>query len=228
MAALGLAAGDPWARDGLAQSAGQQSRRNDSLQDRGAPRGRVGAATRGDPSTGGALALDLVAPLRGLGLTRSEQPSLYYLLSGRVSQPLRLAISTPGQSRSLANFELPPTRLPNLGVVRLRDRGVRLAPNQVHVWSVALVLDPNNPSRALVASAPIECRPANPGFERSVRDTPPERRHAVLAQAGYWYDAFEVAETNRDRDGGAALAELLNREELYMASGSPPRTGAER
>jgi Domain of Unknown Function (DUF928) len=212
----------------VAQTAGQQSRTSDSLQDRGAPRGRVGAATRGDPSTGGALALDLVAPLRGPGLTRSEQPSLYYLLSGRVFRPLRLTISTPGQSRSLADLELLPTRLPDLGVVRLRDRGVRLVPNQVHVWSVALVLDPNNPSRDLVASAPIECRPANPGLERLVRDAPPELRHAVLAQARYWYDAVEVAQANRDRDGGAALAELLNREELHTANGSPPRTGTER
>jgi Domain of Unknown Function (DUF928) len=228
MVALGLAAGAPWARDGLAQSAGQQPRRDDSLQDRGAPRGRVGAATRGDPSAAGALKLDLVAPLLRLGLTRSEQPSLYYLLSGSVSQTLQFTISTPGQSRSLAKLQLPPTRRPSLGVVRLRDHGFRLVPKTVHVWSLALVLDPNNPSRDLVASAPIECRPADPGFERSVQETPPERRHAVLAEAGYWYDAVAFAQEHRDRDGGAALAELLNREELHVANGSPPRAGAGR
>jgi hypothetical protein len=218
VAALGTAAGGPLVRTGLAQPTGQQSQRTDSLGDRGKPKGRVGAATRGDLSADGALALDLVAPLRGVGLTRIDQPALYYLLSGRVTQPIRLTISTPGQSRALANLELPRTRLPGLGVVRLRDRGVRLIPNVLHVWSVALVRDSNNPSRDLVGSAPIEYRPADPALERAVREAPLERRHAVLAQAGYWYDAVEFTQANRDRDRGAALTELLAQEELRMVA----------
>src|SRR5689334_17341626 len=161
MAALGTAAGGLLVCSGQAQPAEQQSQGTDSLRNRGAPRGRVGAATRGGPGADGMLTLDLVAPLRGVGFTSIEQPSLYYLLSGRATQPMRLTISTPGQSRPLADLELPRVRPAGLGVFRLRDRTVGLTPNLLHVWSVALVLDSNDPSQDLVASAPIEYRPAD-------------------------------------------------------------------
>ena len=74
--------------------------------------------------------------------------------------------------------------------------------------------DPNNPSLNLVASAPIKYVPADPTLERKLRETLPERRYAVLGKAGYWYDAVELAQATRDRDSGAALAELFAQEEL--------------
>jgi hypothetical protein len=228
MAAVGIAAGGLLVQTGLAQPAGQQPPGMDSLRDRSTPRGRIGTNTRSDPSDHGALALELVAPLRDVGLTMTGQPSLYYLLSGRVTQPVRWAISTPGQSRPLAYLELPRTRPAGLGIVRLRDHSVRLTSNLTHVWSVELELDPNNPSRDLVASAPIKYDPADPTLERAVREALPERRHAVLAQAGYWYDAVELAQATRDRDGGAALAELFVREKLHLVADSRPGPSSAR
>jgi len=131
---------------------------------------------------------------------------------------MKLAISTPGQLRPVADLDLARAQPPGLGVVHLRDHGVRLALNRTHVWSVELVLDPNNPSRNLVASAPIEYRPADPDLERKGREAPLGSRPAVLAETGYWYDAVKLAQANWDRDGGAALNELLAREELYMVA----------
>jgi hypothetical protein len=131
---------------------------------------------------------------------------------------MKLVISTPGQLRPVADLELPRARPPGLGVVHLRDHGVRLPPNWNHVWSVALVVDATNPSQDLVASAPIEYRPPDPALEREVRETPLERRPAMLARAGYWYDAVKLAQANSDRDGGATLNALLAREELYMVA----------
>ena len=218
IAALGAAASVLLDRRGLSQPAEQQTGRTGSLQDRGAPRGRVGAATRGNPSEFGDLTLDLVAPLQGTGLTSIDQPSLYYVLSGRTTRPMRIAISTPGRSRPLADFELPPAQRASLGVVHLSDRGVRLSPKVRYVWSVAVVLDPNNPSRDLVGSAPIEFRPASPNLERAAREAPPERRHAVIAQAGYFYNAVSLAVANSDRDGAAAVVELLAKEGLRMTA----------
>jgi len=122
----------------------------------------------------------------------------------------------------LAYLELPRTRPAGLGIVRLRDHSARLTPNLIHVWSVELELDPNNPSRDLVGSAPIEYRPADPALERAVREAAPERRHAVLAQHGYWYDAVELAQATRDRDGGGALDELFVREKLRRVADSRP------
>ena len=102
MSAIGVAAGGLLVQTGLAQPAGQLQG-TDGLQNRSTPRGRIGAIIRSDHE---ALAPELVAPLRGVGLTMTDQPSLYYLLSGRVTHPVRLAIAPPanrGPSR-ISNF----------------------------------------------------------------------------------------------------------------------------
>jgi len=105
------------------------------LRDRGAPTGRTGAATRG---ADGEMTLDLVAPLRGVGLTATDQPDLCYILSGRAAQPMRLAVSAPGQARPLANLALPRVPSSGLGVIRLRDHGIRLPPNLLCAWSLTV------------------------------------------------------------------------------------------
>lgn len=210
-------------------SAGRPPARGEGLPDRGAPRGRIGAATRGEQGGAGALTLDLVAPLRGVGLTATDQPALFYLLSDGTTRPVRLAISTRNQPLPLADFKLPRPQAAGLGVVRLRERGIRLVPDVVHVWSVAVLLDPRAPSRDLVASATIQYRPADPALERAMRQAPPNRRAAALAEAGYWYDAVALAEEGRGTDGGAALAGLLAGAELRMpGAGTASRLGAAR
>ena len=185
------------------------------LQDRGAPTGRIGAATRGARDQGD-LAVDLVAPLRGTGLAAVDQPELCYVVSGRATRPFRLAISTPGLARPLADFELPGIPPPGLSVLRLRDHRVRLPADRLCVWSLTVPVDPRAPSRDLVCSALIEYRP-----EGAVRDTdrqaPVASRVAALARAGYWYDAVTLARRNRDADGGAALASLFGQAELPLA-----------
>lgn len=225
-AVLSLAFGAAMARAGSAQPAGSQRQgqagTEGGLRDRGAPTGRVGAATRG---TDGELTLDLVAPLRGVGLTSADQPELCYLLSAGTAHPLRLAISTPGQARPLAALEIPRARPSGLGVIRLRDHGVRLAPDLLCVWSLSVVVDPRAPSRDLVGSALIQYRPGGPAAE-AAREASLDRRIDALARAGYWYDAVTLAARSQDRDHGAALSRLFQQAELRMTAG--PDGGAAR
>jgi len=192
------------------------------LRDRGAPTGRTGAATRG---ADGEMTLDLVAPLRGVGLTATDQPDLCYVLSGRAAQPMRLAVSTPGQARPLANLALPRVPSSGLGVIRLRDHGIRLPLNLLCAWSLTVAADPRSPSRDLVASALIQYRPGGPALA-SVREEALDRRVEALVRAGYWYDAASLAEQGQGSDRGAALSWLLRQAELRAASG--PDAGAAR
>lgn len=192
------------------------------LRDRGAPTGRTGAATRG---ADGELMLDLVAPLRGIGLTSADQPELCYLLSGRAA-PARLAISTPGQARPLATLDIPRVQPSGLGVVRLRDHGVRLAPDLLCVWSVTVAADPRAPSRDLVGTALVQYRPGGPALQAAAREASPDRRVDALVRAGYWYDAVALAVRSRDSDNGAALARLFQQAELRVAAS--PGAGAAR
>ncbi len=213
-------------RAGFAQPApGQQQGRgaagDGALADRGAPAGRIGAATRsGAQSADGGLALDLVAPPHGVGLASGDQPTLFYLLSGRPPGPVRFAISIPGQARPLADVELPraAAQSPGLAAVRLRDHGVRLPADVLCVWSVTVALDPRAPSRDLVASALVRHRPTDPALDAALREASPERRVAALARAGFWYDAVALAEQGQGRDRGAALAWLFEQAELRTAA----------
>jgi Domain of Unknown Function (DUF928) len=220
---IGTAAAAAARRSGLAQSAAGQAQgqgwSDGGLPNRGAPTGRIGAATRSARSAGEGITLDLVAPLRGVGLTSADQPVLYYLLSGRAAQPLRFAMSAPKQARPLADLELPRAQpASGLGAIRLRDHGIRLSPGQTCTWSVTLVLDPRAPSRDLVASALIEHRPHDPALDAAARDPLPERQIAMLVRAGYWYDAVALAEQNQNRDRGTALAWVFQQAELQTAA----------
>ena len=201
--------------------AGQQGQASDSgeLRNRGAPTGRTGAATRGGHSANGDVTVQLVAPLRGVGLALGDQPSLYYVMQGRVDGVFRLTLSTAGQSRPLADFRVPLSRTGGLGMISLRAHRVHLVPNLLCVWSLTLALNPRAPSEDLVCSALIEHRPggAMPGSTDSL-----QRRTTRLAQAGYWYDAVELAEQRRESDGGAALSLLFEEADL------PPPVGASR
>ena len=215
--ALTRRAGSAQPADGQQQS---QAGNEGSLRDRGTPTGRTGAATRG---ADGDLTLDLVAPLRGVGLTSADQPELCYVLSGRTAQPMRLAISTPGQARPLANLELPRGWPSGLGVIRLRDHGIRLAPNLLCAWSLTVAVDPRAPSQDLVGSALIQYRPGSLALE-ATREASLEPRVDALVRAGYWYDAVALAKRSRDSDHGTALARLLRQAELRLPAG--PAMGA--
>jgi hypothetical protein len=202
-------------RSSLAQSADQDDQ--DTLRPRGAPTGRVGAATRGFRDGTENVTLDLVAPSRGIGLTSSDQPMLYYLLSGGVSGSPRLTISMRGQAKPLVDHELPhPTS--RLGAIDLRAYNVRLAPGQLYAWSVALRLDPKAPSRDLVASALVQYQPGDAAFANAARSGSPEQQLAVLKQNSYWYDEVALAARGFARDNGAALNELLRQAGLQAGA----------
>ena len=199
----------------------QQGQASDSggLRNRGAPTGRTGAATRGSHSANGDVTVQLVAPLRGVGLALGDQPNLYYVMQGRADSVFRLTLSTAGQPRPLADFHVPLARTGRLGMISLRAHRVHLVPNLLCVWSLTLALNPRAPSEDLVCSALIKHQPGEvmPGSADSL-----QRRTTRLAQAGYWYDAVELAEERRESDGGAALSSLFEEADL------PPPMGASR
>ena len=208
--AAGLAPGSAFAQGAAGQPQGDSE---SALPDRGAPTGRTGAATRGAQGAAGNLTLNLVAPLRGVGLSSANQPELYYVLSGGITHPVRLTISIHGQARPLADFQLPPAARSGLGVARLRDNGIRLPQRVLCTWSVTMALNPRSPSQDMVGSALVEYRPDDPAAAMAARESLPGRI-AALARAGYWYDAVTAAVQGSSADQGAALAALFKQEDL--------------
>ena len=215
MTVIGVLAGIWASRGALAQQPADEDEA-DTLKPRGAPTGRVGAATRGIHPGMQNLALDLVAPPRGVGFTSSDQPTLCYLLTGSANGPLHLTITMRGQPRPLADLQLPPP-LSRFGVIDLRTLNVRLAPGQLYVWSVTLRLDPKAPARDLVASALVQYKPGGAAFDNSVRAASEDQQLALFEQNAYWYDEVALAARNYARDHGAALTALLEKAGLQAA-----------
>jgi hypothetical protein len=184
---------------------------------RGAPGGRVGGASRGAIEAT-PLSIELLAPDGHAGLTTDPSPTLYYYASRAVSRPLTVTISGPMQPHPLIETALQPLRSAGIQAIRLADYKVQLLPNILYSWSVSLAIDPQAPSRDIVATASIMRVAADQAVDAAVRPAPPLRRAALLAQAGLWYDAVAAAVDGGSTDRHKALDALLDQVGLTEAA----------
>jgi hypothetical protein len=186
---------------------------------RGAPGHRVGAASRGfDTVSAPGLTIDLLAPDGHAGQTVSQAPTLYYFASARIDQRTQLTISAPRQSVPLLETDIPAPRGPGLYALRLADLHVRLDENTLYTWSISVITDPRERANDIVASASLLRTVPDPTVDAVIRAAPPQRRAALLAQAGLWYDAVSAAAETKDQDGHAALDSLLEQVGLTEAA----------
>jgi Domain of Unknown Function (DUF928) len=175
---------------------------------RGVPGGRVGGATRGTVKPATPLpTIDIIAPDGHSGLTTSAAPTLYFYVSRRVTYPTRLTISAPGQPAPIIETNIPSPQAAGIYAIRLGDYRVRLDPGVVYSWSVSVILNPNAPSRDIVASASLLRIPPDPNLDAAVRAASTARRAALFADAGLWYDAVAAA---ADLNQRGALDALMN------------------
>jgi hypothetical protein len=200
----------PWASVVWDDQSGQPSRQGIALQSarsaaaadmpeyippvRSAPGGRVGGSTRGPgtPPTLSALAPDHT------GLTIQEQPSLYWYLSKPTSYPIEFTIIDDRAIQPLIERRLSGSLQPGMQRVRLAEYGLRLSVGVLYRWSVALVVDPDNRSRDVIAGGVIE------------RIAPPTELRAKLARAGKTRAPYLYAEAGLWYDALAAISDLID------------------
>jgi hypothetical protein len=161
---------------------------------RSAPGGRVGGSTRGPgtPPTLSALAPDHT------GLTIQEQPSLYWYLSKPTSYPIEFTIIDDRAIQPLIERRLSGSLQPGMQRVRLAEYGLRLSVGVLYRWSIALVVDPDNRSRDVIAGGAIE------------RIAPPTELRAKLARAGKTRAPYLYAEAGLWYDALAAISDLID------------------
>ena len=177
---------------------------------RGAPGGRVGGASRGTVKATVPLPkIDLLAPDGHTGLTTSATPTLYFFVSQPVDWPTQFTISTLTQPKPILEVNIAAPREAGVYSIRTADYPVRLEPGVLYTWSVSVILNPKARSRDIVASASLLRTAAEPAVEATLRAAPPDRRAALLAQAGLWYDAVAAAAEAAAFDRHAILDELM-------------------
>jgi Domain of Unknown Function (DUF928) len=178
---------------------------------RGAPGGRVGGASRGTVKATVPLpTIQLLAPDRNAGLTTSASPTLYFFISGPVGWRTQFTISAPNVPSPIVEADIPMPREAGIYAVRTADYHVRLEPGVPYTWSVSVILNPKSRSRDIVASATLLRTAPDPALAGALQSAPANRRVALLAQAGIWYDAVAAAAEMEASDRHAALDALMN------------------
>lgn len=153
---------------------------------RGAPGGRVGGGTRGIQRD--MFVLSVLAPDHS-GLTISEQPSLYWFISGPTSLPVELTVMDPEGVQPILETRLPAPVKAGVHRVRLADHNIRLKPGAAYQWFVTVIPDSDHRSKDILAGGAIE-RVDVPGDLRTKLTMENKSEFfSLYAEAGLWYDA---------------------------------------
>ncbi len=192
--AIGLEA-FPQATAFLIQSPGQPSEspmpiykpRKESI-----PKGRMDGPVRG--GTGDAPVLQVLAPDH-VGFTLKKDPALYWYLSTVPAKPIEFTLVDTRGIKPVIESRIPAPAQAGVQVIRLKDLGQTLEEGVQYKWYVAVIVDPESPSRNILTGGTIE---RVPFVEAMILMTPnggPDDKVGRLAFIGLWYDAIqEVSE----------------------------------
>jgi hypothetical protein len=189
--------------------------------DRQAPGGRIGASTRSTMYRD--LNIEVLAPDDHVGWSAAAQPVLYYYLSRLVNLPLEVTIDTHelGRQREpLLEMTQTLDRPAGIHAINLRDFGIRLTPQVVYRWSVAIIVNPDQRSSDLIASGLIMHVPPPANFANAVARQQDDVLMRSYAEHGYWYDAIKAVSQAADRrpDLRQQRADLLDQVSLADAA----------
>ena len=194
---------------------------------RGAPRARIGGATRGEES----MDLEAVVPDR-VGLTLEASPSLYWYALREIGERVDLTLVDARTAVPILETTLPGPFPAGLQRVELARHGVTLDPGVQYQWFVALVRDPARRSRDSVAGGGIERVEPSAELEARLATADDRSAYRILAESGIWYDAvdrlsrrIEVDEVASLREERAALLSQVGLERvasLERAGGGTP------
>lgn len=166
---------------------------------RGAPGGRIGGGSRGTGRE--VFVLSVLAPDHS-GLTTQERPSLYWYISKPTSLPVEFTIMDPETTQPMLEVRLPSPAQAGIHAVRLAEYGVRLAPDVVYRWYVAVVPDGARRSRDILAGGTIQRIQPSADVATKLNGARPEDLPSIYAEAGGWYDALAAMSDLTDQAPG--------------------------
>jgi hypothetical protein len=167
----------------------------------GKPARSVGGGSRGPGD--GFPALYALVPSH-VGQTASSQPSLFWYVDDAPVPGARMEFTLLDEDgvKPLVEASLEGPKRAGIQRIRLSDYGVQLKPGTEYEWSVALIPDPKERAKDIVAtgwidrverSGALNARLASEGSARSVY---------VFADEGLWYDALTALGDQMERNSG--------------------------
>lgn len=157
---------------------------------RGAPKRRVGGATRGTGDED--IFVTVIAP-EGTGLTSRESPTLYWFVSRAPIRQVDFALIRDDQIEPVAELTLSPPSSDGIAKVSLAELGVKLEAGVTYEWSIALVKDRLSRSSDIVTSGTMLRKVPDATLATRLNGENAEGRFVLYGEAGYWYDAIDLA-----------------------------------
>lgn len=162
-------------------------------------------------SVGDAPAVNARAPRSHVGLTLESTPRLWWRIEEDLAEGLQVTIVSDGSVRPILRLDLPGPHRAGLHSLSLEEHGIRLEAGTDYRWFVAVLVDPNRPSRNPVSAGALRRIEDSSALGREVADESPESRGHALARLGIWYDAFDYfAELSRKYPDEETLMSHLN------------------
>lgn len=156
---------------------------------------RKGAPAPGTKRGGGTRGMNKSVPVISViapdhvGWTLQAQPVLYWFASTEQNLPYEFVLIADSADAPAVETRLPQPAHPGIQQIRLSDYHVKLLPGERYQWSVAMILDSEEPSGNIVAKGVIERvdrDKLNQPLPRDMATADAPRRYA---EAGVWYDA---------------------------------------
>ena len=193
---------------------------------RGRPTHTVGGATRG---TGDKVPVLFVVTPDHVGQTTSAQPSLFWYVDRVPDASVRIEFTLLDEEsiEPLVEGFLSTPKRAGVHRIRLADYGVRLARGSEYEWSVALILDPGDRSKDVLATGWIDRVETSEQLTSRLESEGRAQAAAVYANEGLWYDALSALSDQIDRNPGdeqlrqyrAALLRQVGLEEAASGAG---------
>jgi len=148
---------------------------------------RVTGGSRGSGDS--AVTLDVLAPDE-IGVTTQEQPSLYWFQSKPAQAKFELTLLEENKPKPIVQVMVERSTKAGIQRLKLSDQKAKLALGVEYQWVVALITDPDNRSKDLVASVVIKRIEPSADLKEKVNKASAAALPNVYAKAGIWYDAL--------------------------------------
>jgi hypothetical protein len=187
---------------------------------RGTPGVRIDGGSRGSGVS--LICLTVLTPDQ-TAFTVQEQPSLFWYQSDSADVPFELTLLTGNTVQPLLQLQLPSARNAGIQRLNLADHNVKLVPGVEYEWVVALVVDPKNRSKDVVASGWIERVEPSSSLRSRLENASAEDLPSVYAEEGIWLDTLTAISSlidarPKDRSLQEARAALLDQVGLTNAA----------
>jgi hypothetical protein len=149
---------------------------------------RVGGGSRGGAATD--LSVEVLVPDQ-VALTTQAQPSLYWYQSKSANTHCEVTVTEPKNPKPLLVLKSGQPTPAGIHALRLAKFNIKLKPDVVYRWSVAVVVDPANRSQDIIANGVIK-RVAPPAdLTAKLSQATEQDKPAIFAESGIWYDALQ-------------------------------------